>query len=70
MLCRKDIVMATAKHGHLLFTGSFSENNFPFFQSAHSQLSHLEEVTAHGDRVGRFGTATVPSLPHSSLALP
>lgn len=31
MLCREDIVMATAKHGHLLILGSISENSFPFF---------------------------------------
>lgn len=69
MLCRQDTVMATAERGHLLFSGSFSENSFLSFQPAHSQLSHLAEITAHADQFGRLPQPPRPSPLQLSPAL-
>lgn len=70
LLCGEDIVMATAKHGHLFFSGSFSENSFWFSWHARSQLRHPVVVTATGSSLADCGTASLPRSPAPDSALP
>lgn len=69
MLCREDILMATAKHRHLSFTGSFSENNLPFFpicsiSAEPSQRGH--HTWGPSWKIWRSCPALSPSLQPSS----
>lgn len=70
LLCGEDRVMAAAKHGHLFFSGSFSENSFWFSWHARSQLSHHVVVTATGTALADWGTASPPRSSAPGPVLP